>query len=56
MYCNVPTAELRSVIENRFNQNLFDELQKQDELKICDVIIHRNLFTCNGIYIFFHQR
>jgi hypothetical protein len=47
MYANIPTANLRHVIEDTLNYNLTEAKQKQEFLKIYDLIINQNYFFHN---------
>lgn len=50
MYSNIHAIELRFIIEHILNQNLIDEPQKQDLLKLYDIVVNQSCFTGNGVF------
>jgi hypothetical protein len=54
MYTNIPTVNLRHITEDILDYNLTETKQKQEILKIYDLIINQNYFSHNGTV--FHQK
>ena len=54
MYSNIPTTELKSIIENTLKTKHIDEKQK-DLMGIYGIIITQNYFTHNNTFFFNKQ-
>jgi hypothetical protein len=54
MYSNIPTTEMKSIIENTLRTKHIDEKQK-DLRGIYDIIITQNYFTHNNTFFFFNK-